>query len=57
MQVGRSGLHWQRGINISAIRAFLIGRDTMQGAYLGPAFGQDEIEKRLSSVGRACFAC
>ena len=27
------------------------GRDAMQGAYLGPAFGQDEIENRLSSVG------
>lgn len=28
--------------------------DGMNGAYLGPAFGQDEIERRLTAVG-ACF--
>ena len=26
-------------------------RDGMQGSYLGPAFAQDEIEKRLSAIG------
>ncbi len=27
------------------------GRDAMQGAYLGPVFSQDEIEKRLAAAG------
>ena len=27
------------------------GRDTMSGSYLGPAFGQSDIERRLSAVG------
>lgn len=27
------------------------GRDRMQGSYLGPAFAQDEIERRLSGAG------
>lgn len=27
------------------------GRDTMSGSYLGPAFGQSDVERRLSAVG------
>ncbi len=32
-------------------RVVIAGRDTMQGAYLGPEYGQDEIEARLTAAG------
>lgn len=28
-----------------------VGRDTMRGSYLGPAFGQEEVKRRLHDVG------
>ena len=36
-------------------RTVVAGRDAMKGSYLGPAFEQDDIERRLSAVG-ATFA-
>ncbi|GGF65016.1 hypothetical protein GCM10007301_26030 [Azorhizobium oxalatiphilum] len=39
------------GTHMEANLPRVSGRDKMQGAYLGPAFAQDDIEQRLTAVG------
>ena len=49
--LGVAHLIWHR--HMKKPREIVEGRDSMRGAYLGPSFGEDEIEAFLKSVGAA----